>query len=205
MRFLLCCIAALGILVLFQPLGSPPNTVAYAQDSEDEQTEESEDAESAGDETSEARDNDVLSTELSGVDSLDVAPHQVDTQYQGGHRRIQLERSVFRRAEPFRYASNSRRDPFRALIVDEKKEGEIQTDLLRVDKATLTGVVWSEGEYLGMVRDDTGTNFFLREGDPVFNGRVTTVTQSQIVFDIVEFGDYQQVVLKVQVTAKSKG
>jgi hypothetical protein len=144
-----------------------------------------------------AADADVLSTELSGVDSLGIGTDTLVTNYQGGTRRIHLERTVFRRQTPVAYLANGRRDPFRALVIDERKEGEIETDLLRMEHAALTGVVWSDGEYVAMLRDKDGYNFLLREGDPVFNGRMTAVTQSQAVFDIVEFGDYQQIVLKV--------
>ncbi len=148
---------------------------------------------------------DALSTEVAGLDSLDLSDPDLETEYHGGTRRIHLERSVFRRATPVVYAGNGRRDAFRALVVDEKKEGEIQTDLLRTEGAVLTGVVWAEGEYLAMVKDKDGTSFFLREGDPVYSGRVTAVTQSQVVCDISEFGDYRQVTLKVQTIAKPKG
>jgi hypothetical protein len=139
----------------------------------------------------------VISTELSGLDSLGILSDTLITNYQGGTRRVHLERTVFRRETPVIYQAGGHRDPFRALVVDERKEGEIETDLLRMEGAFLTGVVWSDGEYIAMLRDKEGNNFLLHDGDPVFNGRVTAVTQSQAVFDLVEFGDYQQIVLKV--------
>ncbi len=139
----------------------------------------------------------TISTEVSGLDSLGVLPTDVATPYQGGTRRIHLENTVFRREAPIGYSSSGRRDPFRALITDEKKEGPIQTELLIVDGAVLTGIVWAEGQYLAMVRDKDGRSFFLREGDAVYSGRVTTVNQNFVTIDISAFGDYHQVTLKV--------
>ena len=139
----------------------------------------------------------TLSTELKSLDSLGVLPKEVATPYQGGTRRVHLESTVFRRESPFTYNSNGRRDPFRALIADEKKEGEIQTDLLIVEGAVLTGIVWAEGQYLAMIRDKDSRTFFLREGDAVYSGRVTSVAENHIVVDISSFGEYRQVTLKV--------
>ena len=139
-----------------------------------------------------------LSTELNGLDTLEVAPTEVVTQVAGGTRRVHLESTVFRREEPVQYEAAGRRDPFRALLVDEKKEGEIETDLLRLDGANLRGVVWSEGVYLALVTDKDNKSFVLREGDPVYQGRVLSVTQSQAVFEVTDFGDYQKITLKVR-------
>ncbi|MFZ5433661.1 MAG: hypothetical protein ACOZB3_07810 [Calditrichota bacterium] len=138
-----------------------------------------------------------ISTEMEGLDSLDVLPHEMVTSFDGGTRRINLESSVFRREEPVYYERDGNRDPFRALIRDEKKEGEIETDLLRLENAVLTGVVWSEGEYLALVKDKDGKSFFLREGDPVYQGRVLSVTQSRVELEVTEFGDYERVTLKI--------
>lgn len=145
-----------------------------------------------------------LSAKLRAVDSLDVLPEDSDASHDGGTRRDRLESSVFRREKPVDYESGGRRDPFRALIVDEKKSGseEIETELLKLEGAILTGVVWAEGQYLALVKDKAGRNFFLREGDPIYQGHVTLVTQSQASFEISDFGDYQKVVLKVRVKDK---
>jgi hypothetical protein len=139
-----------------------------------------------------------ISTQMKAVDSLDVIPSDIVTNYQGGTRRVVLESTVFHREPPVSYESDGNRDPFRALIVDEKKEGEVETDLLRMEGAVLTGVVWSDGMYLAMVKDKDGKTFFLREGDPIYKGKVMTVTQSQASFEYSDFGDYEQVTLKVK-------
>jgi hypothetical protein len=139
-----------------------------------------------------------LSTALAGSDSLGLLPKDVETPYAGGTRRVRLESTIFRREEPIAYNSAGRRDPFRALIVDEKKEGEVDTDLLRLENAVLSGVVWSMGQYMAMVKDKDGKTFFLREGDAVFQGRVLSVTQSNATFEVTDFGDYDRVTLKVK-------
>jgi hypothetical protein len=142
--------------------------------------------------------NTEISTELGASDSLGILPTDVETPYAGGTRRVHLESTIFRREEPVVYNSNGRRDAFRALIVDEKKEGEVQTDLLRLENAVLSGVVWSLGQYMAMVKDKDGKTFFLREGDPVYQGRVLTVTQSQTSFEVTDFGEYERITLKVK-------
>ena len=139
-----------------------------------------------------------LSTELDGLDTLNVVPTEMMAQIGGGTRRVGLESTVFRRENPVIYDAAGRRDPFRALITDEKKEGEVETEFLRLEGASLKGVVWSDGQYLALIADKDGKSFVLREGDLVFQGRVISVTQSKAIFEISDFGDYQQVTLKVR-------
>jgi hypothetical protein len=115
-----------------------------------------------------------------------------------GTRRVKLETTVFHREEPVIYRSEGLRDPFRALVANEKKEGEVKTDLLRLEDAILTGIVWSSGDYVALVRDKDGKNFFLRKGDPIYQGTVLEVEQTRAVFEVSEFGDYSQVTLEVQ-------
>lgn len=145
-----------------------------------------------------------LSTEVSGLDSLGIVSDTLITKNNGGTQSYTLQRQVFHREHPYVYDDDDRRDPFRALIVDEKKEGEIVTDLLRLDGAILTGIVWSQGNYLAMLKDKDGESFFLREGDPVYSGSVVSVTPSQAVFEVIDFGDYDRVTLKVQLKATKK-
>jgi hypothetical protein len=124
-------------------------------------------------------------------------PTDVETPYEGGTRRVHLESTVFRREDPIVYSPESHRDPFRPLISDKRGEGEIKTDLLVIDGADLTGVVWAEGQYMAILKDKDKRTFFLREGDPVYSGRVIAVTQTHIVVEISGFGDKRQVTLKV--------
>jgi hypothetical protein len=143
---------------------------------------------------------------MGGLDTLERA--SVTQGYgspPGGTRRVASYRSVLRRETPFGYDSGGRRDPFRALIWEGKKGEDVVTDLLRLDGAVLTGVVSSEGEYLAMVRDKDGRNFFLREGDSVFRGRVVSVTQTKAVFQLAEFGEVERVTLNVRANENKKG
>jgi hypothetical protein len=141
---------------------------------------------------------DVLSTEMSGVDTLDVMPREMIMKSGEGTRRVKLETTVFHREEPVIYRSEGLRDPFRALVVNEMKEGEVKTDLLRLEEAVLTGIVWSSGDYVALVRDKDGKNFFLRKGDPIYKGAVVEVEQSRATFEVSDFGDYNRIVLEVQ-------
>jgi hypothetical protein len=150
-----------------------------------------------GNTPSRATSSDSLSTSVGDLDAMGVVPDVIETPYEGGTRRVHIESTVFRRESPVVYSSGSRRDPFRPLLSDQKGQGTPDTDLLVVDGANLTGVVWAEGHYLAMVRDKDARTFFLREGDPVYRGRVTTVAQTHIVIELSGFGEYRQVTLKV--------
>jgi len=190
MRHLLVVLAAFaGMLVA---LAQPPESVAPTV-----ATEDSIHAPSVSS-PPRTKTESVLSTDMGATDTLDVLPDVFETSDGGGTRRITLERSVFRRQQAVAYVDNGRRDPFRALLTDKRNEGEIETDLLVLDGALLTGVVWSDGQYLAMVKDKDGTMFFLREGDEIYGGHVLTVTNSQAIFEIASFGSYQRTTLKVR-------
>jgi hypothetical protein len=140
---------------------------------------------------------DSLSTGLGGMDTLGVVPSSVETPYQGGTRRIDFENSVFRREPPVVYSAVSGRDPFRPLIVEKSGEADPVTNLLIVDGANLTGVVWADAQSLATVKDKQGRSFFLHQGEPVYRGRVVSITQTSITFEISGFGESRQVTLKV--------
>jgi hypothetical protein len=127
-----------------------------------------------------------------------IFPDETTTTPSGTPQQTGPHRSSLRREEPFAYDSRGRRDPCRPLISERKADDDIKTDLLRVDGAVLTGVVWSSGQYLAMVRDKDGNNFFLREGDAVFRGKLVTVTQTKAIFRLVDFGEVEQVILTVR-------
>jgi hypothetical protein len=114
------------------------------------------------------------------------------------HQNKPKPQPTIRREDPFVYSSRGRRDAFRPLITDSKKGEEIKTDLLQLEGAILTGVVWSGGEYLAMVKDKDGRSFFLRQGDDVYRGKVITVTQTKAVFQLVEFGEVERITLSVR-------
>jgi hypothetical protein len=189
MRALLILIAAVALNGLV--LADPPQPVTPASPSTPP-------SDQLGDTTLSRSGAEEISTELRGLDTLELVPTEVETQVAGGTRRVHLESTVFRREEPVVYEPGGRRDPFRALLVDEKREGEVKTELLRLEGATLRGVVWAEGVYVALVTDKDGKSFMLRPGDPVYQGRVLTVTQSEATFGISDFGDYQTITLKVR-------
>ncbi len=138
------------------------------------------------------------STAVAGHIPTVVPPSETRAPSSGAANQVAPRRSSLRREDPFAYDSRGRRDPFRPLISQGKADEDIKTDLLRVDGAVLTGVVWSGGQYLAMVRDKDGNNFFLREGDSVFRGKIVTVTQTKAVFQLVEFGEVERVTLTVR-------
>ncbi|MBM3325275.1 MAG: pilus assembly protein PilP [Calditrichaeota bacterium] len=139
------------------------------------------------------------------ADSLTTSPTPEVVSPSNTTKRTATYRSVLRREKTFTYDAGGRRDPFRPLIVEGKRGQEVVTSLLQLDGAVLTGVVWSEGEYLAMVRDKHGKNFFLREGDPVFRGHVVSVSQTKAVFQLAEFGAVERVTLTVRAKEDKTG
>ncbi len=114
------------------------------------------------------------------------------------HQKKSKPQPTIRREKPFVYSSRGRRDAFRPLIMDSKRGEETKTDLLQMEGAVLTGVVWSGGEYLVMVKDKDGKSFFLRQGDAVYRGKVITVTQTKAIFQLVEFGEIERITLTIR-------
>jgi hypothetical protein len=143
---------------------------------------------------------------LEKSDTLErTSPTQESESPRAVAKRVNTYHSILRREKPFVYESGGRRDPFRPLIWEGKKGQDIVTNLLVLDGAVLTGVVWSEGEYLAMVRDKNGRTFFLRDGDSVFRGRVVSVSQTKAVFQLAEFGEVERVTLTVRANEGGKG
>lgn len=132
------------------------------------------------------------------TDTIETMGSRAEPVSPAAHPAGETRRSYLRRETPFFYEPGGRRDPFRPLISEMKRGESIVTDLLRLEGAVLTGVVWSSGEYLAMVRDKDGRNFFLREGDAVFRGKVVSVTQTKTVFQLVDFGEVERVTLTVR-------
>ncbi len=146
-----------------------------------------------------------LSGESALTDTIGTTGLRAQPASPAAHTGGASRRSYLRRETPFFYNPGGRRDPFRPLISEVRRGETIVTDLLRLDGAVLTGVVWSTGEFLAMVRDKDGRNFFLREGDAVFRGKVVSVTQTKAVFQLVDFGEVERVTLTVRANEQRKG
>ncbi|MFH1010485.1 MAG: hypothetical protein V1784_04525 [bacterium] len=148
----------------------------------------------------------VSDSTLQAMDSLmTLTPTAEVVSPSSAAKRAVTFRSILRREKSFAYDAGGRRDPFRPLIVEGKRGQEVVTSLLQLEGAVLTGVVWSEGEYLAMVRDKNGKNFFLREGDSVFRGRVVSVSQTKAVFQLAEFGEVERVTLTMRAKEDKTG
>ena len=78
-----------------------------------------------------------------------------------------------------------RRDPFVSIIRTETPGPmtcSIGKKCLIVDQIMLRGVVQSQEGMLALVENSRQQSYFLRDGDPVFNGRVVRITRDSIVF-----------------------
>ena len=102
---------------------------------------------------------------------------------------------VFRQQEVTRYSTRGRRDPFKALVVEGT--GEVETDLLNIDDATLTGIIWMGNHMVALFKDKKGRSHYMKKGDAVYNGRIIEINDNSVIVTIYEFGDSRRVELKV--------
>jgi hypothetical protein len=102
---------------------------------------------------------------------------------------------VFRQQEAFKYSNRGRRDPFKALI--QEGVGEINTNLLNMEEATLTGIVWAGDQMVALFKDKKGKSYYLRNGDPVNNGRIVEIKDNSVIVSVFQFGDTRQLEFRV--------
>jgi len=104
-------------------------------------------------------------------------------------------RYEFREQEIFRYSNRGKRDPFKPLV--SEGTGTVETDLLNVEEATLTGIIWMGDHMVALFKDKKGKSYYMKKGDPVYNGRIVEISDNSVVVTIFEFGDSRRLELKV--------
>jgi Tfp pilus assembly protein PilP len=83
-------------------------------------------------------------------------------------------------------ATGKRRDPFVSPVV--RSNGNIGSGCdtgkrcLVVDQIVLKGIVKSPAGFIAVVENPAKRAYFMRENDPVFNGKVTRITGDTVVF-----------------------
>jgi Tfp pilus assembly protein PilP len=102
---------------------------------------------------------------------------------------------VFRQQEIYRYSTRGRRDPFKALVTEGL--GEVETDMLNVEEATLTGIIWMGDHMVALFKDKKGKSHYMKKGDAVWNGRIVEINDNSVIVTLYEFGDSRRVELKV--------
>ena len=110
----------------------------------------------------------------------------------------------FRRNPIFEYSSRGRRDPFNALV--KEGDGDVKTDLLNVEEATLTGIVWGGDQMVAIFKDKDGKNHYMRKGSAVFRGRIVDISDNSVIVSLTRFGTSRRVEFKVtEHTLESSG
>ena len=101
----------------------------------------------------------------------------------------------FRRQEVFKYSNRGRRDPFKPLV--SEGIGEIKTDLLNIEEATLTGIIWMGDHMVALFKDNKGKSYYMKKGDAVYKGRILEIQDNSVIVSISEFGASRRLELKV--------
>ena len=102
---------------------------------------------------------------------------------------------VFRQQEIYKYSTRGRRDPFKALV--HEGIGEVETDMLNIDDATLTGIIWMGDHMVALFKDKRGRSHYMKKGDEVYNGRIVEISDNSVIVSIFEFGSSRRVELRV--------
>ena len=101
----------------------------------------------------------------------------------------------FRRQEVFKYSNRGRRDPFKPLV--SESTGEVQTDLLNVEEATLTGIIWMGDHMVALFKDKKGKSYYMKKGDAVYNGRIIDIKDNSVIVSVFQFGATRRLELRV--------
>ena len=84
-----------------------------------------------------------------------------------------------------RVSSSKMRDPFVSPVVRTGNVGsgcETGKRCLVVDQIVLKGIVKSQAGFIAVVENPAKRAYFMRENDPVFNGKIVKITADTVVF-----------------------
>ena len=107
----------------------------------------------------------------------------------------QNKKYEFRRTPVFEYSTRGRRDPFDALV--KEGDGDVKTDLLNIEEATLTGIVWGGDQMVAIFKDKDGKSHYMRKGSAVYRGRIIDINDNSVIVSITQFGTTRRVEFKV--------
>ena len=104
--------------------------------------------------------------------------------------------------EKVEYRSHGRKDPFKPLFEKEEEEEE-ELPPLRVDGATVAGIMVGPEGRLALIRDTDGRTYVLGEGAKVKNGYLRRVKTDAVIFNIAKYGRYRKVELELKSAKKA--
>jgi hypothetical protein len=135
---------------------------------------------------------------LSGTDTFaqsDPVPDPETTTAPQEPTKEQNKKYEFRRTPVFEYSTRGRRDPFNALV--KEGDGDVKTDLLNVEEATLTGIVWGGDQMVAIFKDKDGKSHYMRKGSAVYRGRIVEISDNSVIVSLTQFGSTRRVEFKV--------
>jgi len=107
--------------------------------------------------------------------------------------------SLFYTRPEYSYQTLGRRDPFETLAPREKDEEEkVIKGLFNYEKAKIVGIVNTDDGSCALVNDENGLGYVLRQGDRVFGGYVTDVTDNALYLHIVKYGRSMTIILRME-------
>ena len=105
--------------------------------------------------------------------------------------------------ERIEYSSEGRKDPFRPLFETEKEQEE-ELPLLRVDGATVAGIMVGPAGRLGLIRDSDGRTYVLGEGAKVKNGYLRQIKKDRVIFHVAKYGRYRRVEMELKSATRAQ-
>jgi hypothetical protein len=103
----------------------------------------------------------------------------------------------------YSYSPEGRRDPFVSLVPEQNKDEKKIKGLFNYEKATLRGIVNTDGDIYAMVVDADNYAYVLRENDAVFGGYVTKITDNTLQLHIVKYGRAMTIILRMETAKKT--
>ncbi len=99
----------------------------------------------------------------------------------------------------FKYETMGRKDPFKTLVPKEADtEGKVIKDLFNYENAVILGIINSDKDSYSLVEDENGASYVLRQGERVFGGFVTEVTENAVYFHIVKYGRAMTIIMRLE-------
>lgn len=90
--------------------------------------------------------------------------------------------------EVYVYDAGDRRDPFLPLLVGEGEELPEGGRKINVENLTLVGILWGDLQKIAVLSDQAGNGYVFKAGDTLPGGKVVSVGENSIVFELSQFG-----------------
>lgn len=90
--------------------------------------------------------------------------------------------------EIYVYEPRGRRDPFLPLLVAEGDRQPGEERKISVENLSLVGIMWGYARRIAILSDQAGNGYVFKEGDSLPGGKVVSVGDRSIIFQLSQFG-----------------